>query len=75
MTPLTRFRANKNHVHGELAKAYYAQRASVPGTFIVSEATSISPKAGGHANAPAMRISLDGKPFVQLHVLQCFERK
>jgi hypothetical protein len=48
------------------------QRASVPGTLIVSEATSISPQAGGHANAPAMRISLDGKPFVQPHVLQCF---
>jgi NADPH2 dehydrogenase len=25
MTPLTRLRANKDHVHGELAKTYYAQ--------------------------------------------------
>jgi len=72
MAPLTRFRPNKGHVHGELAKTYYTQRASVPGTLIVSEATFIAPQAGGHANAPAMRRSLDGKLFVQLHVLQCF---
>jgi len=75
MAPLTHFCANKDHVYGELAKIYYTQvtqRASVPGTLIVSETTSISPQAGGHANAPAMRISPDGKPFVQLHVLQCF---
>jgi NADPH2 dehydrogenase len=61
MAPLTRFRANKVHVHSELAKTYYTQRVSVPGTLLVSEATFISPKAGGHPNAPAMRRSLDWK--------------
>lgn len=54
MAPLTRFRANKDHIHGELAKTYYEQRASVPGTLIISEATFIAPQAGGYANAPGI---------------------
>jgi NADPH2 dehydrogenase len=54
MAPLTRFRANKSHVHGELAKTYYDQRASVPGTLIISEATIVAPQAGGYGNAPGI---------------------
>jgi len=54
MAPLTRFRANKVHVHGELAKTYYEQRASVPGTLIISEGTFIAPQAGGYANVPGI---------------------
>jgi NADPH2 dehydrogenase len=54
MAPLTRFRANKEHVHGELAKTYYEQRASVPGTLLISEATFIAPQAAGYANAPGI---------------------
>ena len=54
MAPLTRFRANKDHVHGELAKTYYTQRASVPGTLLVTEATFIAPRAGGYANTPGI---------------------
>jgi len=54
MAPLTRLRANKDHVHGELAKTYYAQRSSVPGTLIVSEATFIAPQAAGYANVPGI---------------------
>jgi len=54
MAPLTRFHANKDHVHSELAKTYYTQRASVPGTLLVTEATFIAPQAGGYANAPGI---------------------
>ncbi|KAI9439125.1 hypothetical protein H4582DRAFT_117949 [Lactarius indigo] len=54
MAPLTRLRANKDHVHGELAKTYYAQRSSVPGTLIISEATFIAPQAAGYANVPGI---------------------
>jgi len=54
MAPLTRFRANKDHVHGELATTYYTQRASVPGTLLVTEATLIAPRAGGYANVPGI---------------------
>ncbi|KAN0140566.1 hypothetical protein V8E53_001775 [Lactarius tabidus] len=54
MAPLTRQRADKDHVHGELAKTYYEQRSSVPGTLIVTEATFIAPQAAGHENVPGI---------------------
>jgi NADPH2 dehydrogenase len=54
MAPLTRFRANKDHVHGELGKTYYTQRSSLPGTLIITEATFIAPQAAGYANAPGI---------------------
>ncbi|KAF8264533.1 putative NADPH2 dehydrogenase chain OYE2 [Lactarius quietus] len=54
MAPLTRLRANKDHVHGELAKTYYAQRSSVPGTLLITEATFIAPQAAGYRNAPGI---------------------
>ncbi|KAI9459881.1 NADH:flavin oxidoreductase/NADH oxidase [Lactarius psammicola] len=54
MAPMTRHRADKNHVHGELAKTYYSQRSSVPGTLIISEATFLAPHALGYANTPGI---------------------
>ncbi|KAH9011597.1 putative NADPH2 dehydrogenase chain OYE2 [Lactarius hengduanensis] len=54
MAPLTRLRANKDRVHGELAKTYYTQRSSVPGTLIISEATIIAPQAAGYPNVPGI---------------------
>lgn len=54
MAPLTRFRADHEHVHGDLAVEYYSQRASVPGTLIVTEATLISPRASGYPNVPGI---------------------
>ncbi|KAH9958394.1 hypothetical protein BGW80DRAFT_1184876 [Lactifluus volemus] len=50
MAPLARFRANKDHVHGELAKTYYSQRSGFPGTLIIAEGTAIAPQAGGYSN-------------------------
>ena len=47
MAPLTRFRANNNHTHTDLAVDHYAARASIPGTLIISEATYIAQKASG----------------------------
>ncbi|KAL8293259.1 hypothetical protein RQP46_000953 [Phenoliferia psychrophenolica] len=47
MAPLTRFRAHESHVHSDLAIEYYAQRASTPGTLIISEATFINANAPG----------------------------
>ncbi len=44
MAPLTRYRASDAHVHGDLAVEYYTQRASVPGTLLITEATLISPR-------------------------------
>ncbi|TFK90894.1 NADH:flavin oxidoreductase/NADH oxidase [Polyporus arcularius HHB13444] len=55
LAPLTRCRANHRGVHTELAVEYYAQRASVPGTLLISEATYVSRAAEGRsANAPGV---------------------
>ncbi|PPQ78462.1 hypothetical protein CVT25_011857 [Psilocybe cyanescens] len=55
MAPLTRFRADASHVPlPGLVAQYYAQRASVPGTLLISEATFIAPRAGGYAHAPGI---------------------
>ncbi|KAG1874879.1 NADH:flavin oxidoreductase/NADH oxidase, partial [Suillus subluteus] len=47
LAPLTRVRAYPTHVPGPRAATYYAQRGSIPGTLLVSEATFISQAAGG----------------------------
>lgn len=39
MAPLTRFRANDEHAHSQIGIEYYTQRASMPGTLIITEAT------------------------------------
>ncbi|KAL6901181.1 hypothetical protein GGI43DRAFT_433923 [Trichoderma evansii] len=54
MAPLTRFRANKQHVPLPLMKEYYSQRASTPGTLLITEATFISQRAAGYENAPGI---------------------
>ncbi|QIW95573.1 hypothetical protein AMS68_001091 [Peltaster fructicola] len=54
MAPLTRFRANDDHVHQPIAVEYYEQRASTPGTLLISEATFISAQAGGYYNVPGI---------------------
>ena len=54
LAPLTRFRANRQHVHTDLAVEYYKQRASVPGTLLIAEATDIAAPAGGMAHVPGI---------------------
>ena len=55
LAPLTRCRANDRGVHGDLAVEYYAQRASVPGTLLISEAVNVSYLAQGvSAHAPGI---------------------
>ncbi|CAE6429453.1 unnamed protein product, partial [Rhizoctonia solani] len=54
MAPLTRFRADEDHVHHDIAAEYYAQRSETAGTLIISEATFIAPEAGGFDNAPGI---------------------
>jgi NADPH2 dehydrogenase len=55
MPSLTRFRATDDRVPYPLMKEYYGQRASVPGTLIITEGTLVSPSAcGGFANAPGI---------------------
>ena len=54
MAPLTRFRADDKHVQLPFVKDYYTQRACVPGTLIITEATFISPRASGYPNVPGI---------------------
>lgn len=55
MTSLTRYRAEDDHTHNtELARAYYSQRASEPGTLIMTEGTLISARGSGLGNSPGM---------------------
>lgn len=54
LAPLTRFRADDQHVHLDIARDYYEQRASTPGTLLITEATFISPRASGKDNVPGI---------------------
>lgn len=54
MAPLTRLRADDNHVQLPIAVEYYAQRASVPGTLLIAESTLICPAHGGVPHAPGI---------------------
>ncbi|KAL0575580.1 hypothetical protein V5O48_006396 [Marasmius crinis-equi] len=55
LAPLTRFRADVNHVPlVPLVKDYYTQRASEPGTLLITEATFVHPRAGGYTNVPGI---------------------
>ncbi|KAJ4125770.1 hypothetical protein NW765_001544 [Fusarium oxysporum] len=47
MAPLTRLRSSIDRVPNALMKEYYGQRASIPGTLIITEGTLVSPAAGG----------------------------
>ncbi|THH17930.1 hypothetical protein EW146_g2975 [Bondarzewia mesenterica] len=52
LAPLTRLRATLKHEPGPTAVTYYSQRASVPGTLLITEGTTISAKAGGFSPSP-----------------------
>jgi N-ethylmaleimide reductase len=52
MAPLTRSRADKGNVPGELVVEYYAQRASVG--LIITEATQVSSTAQGYPSTPGL---------------------
>ncbi len=54
MAPMTRCRADAQHVHGALAVEYYKQRTSVPGTLAITESTFIAARAGGYRRTPGI---------------------
>ncbi|KAK7442715.1 hypothetical protein VKT23_015961 [Stygiomarasmius scandens] len=54
LAPLTRLRADEKHVLLPIVKEMYEQRASTPGTFLISEATFIAPRAAGYDNVPGI---------------------
>ncbi|KAH8702966.1 NADH flavin oxidoreductase/12-oxophytodienoate reductase [Phaeosphaeriaceae sp. PMI808] len=52
--PLSRYRADDNHIPSDLTAKYYSQRAAVKGTLLVTEGTFISPRGGGYPNIPGI---------------------
>ncbi|GKT89666.1 NADPH dehydrogenase [Colletotrichum tofieldiae] len=50
--PLTRYRADDDSVPLPIVSQYYADRASTPGTLIITEATAISPADVGDLDLP-----------------------
>ncbi|KAJ4180113.1 hypothetical protein NW755_011962 [Fusarium falciforme] len=76
MAPLTRFRADEDQVPLPQCLEYYTQRASSPGTLIITEATSISPRhsAGPHAPGIWSQAQIEGwrKITDEVHVMGCF---
>ena len=54
LAPLTRYRADDNHVPLPFVAEYYEQRGSYSGTLLITEATFIAPEAGGYANVPGI---------------------
>ncbi|KAI0422937.1 NADH:flavin oxidoreductase/NADH oxidase family protein-like protein [Xylaria grammica] len=55
MAPLTRLRGTNQFMPTPLMKEYYSQRASIPGTLIISEGTYVSPSAvGSFTNTPGI---------------------
>ncbi|EPS98159.1 hypothetical protein FOMPIDRAFT_1024739 [Fomitopsis schrenkii] len=54
LAPLTRCRNDADGVPGPHAVTYYAQRAVVPGTLLISEAMFIAPFASGFQGAPGI---------------------
>ncbi|KAK4057136.1 hypothetical protein OIO90_001631 [Microbotryomycetes sp. JL221] len=54
LAPLTRFRANKDHVHSDMSVEYYAQRAKNKGALLITEGTFISPQAAGYKFVPGI---------------------
>ena len=50
LAPMTRCRADVQHVPGALILEYYKHRTSVPGTLAITEATFIDACAGGYTN-------------------------
>ncbi|GAA6058905.1 hypothetical protein JCM10212_002857 [Sporobolomyces blumeae] len=54
LAPLTRFRNSDSHAPQAPSAEYYSQRASYPGTLLITEATFVDAKAGSYKNAPGI---------------------
>ncbi|OAA54253.1 NADH:flavin oxidoreductase/NADH oxidase family protein [Niveomyces insectorum RCEF 264] len=76
MAPMTRRRGTADFVPTPLMVEYYAQRAAVPGTLLITEATSVSPRSAALPNTPGLftQEQVDAwKPVTQaVHDRGCF---
>jgi NADPH2 dehydrogenase len=70
--PCTRFRNDSNGVVLSHVKEYYGQRASVPGTLLIAEATVIAPEAGGFTHVPGIWSEEQVSAWKQVEYSYCF---
>ncbi|KAL2782985.1 hypothetical protein BJX66DRAFT_350036 [Aspergillus keveii] len=54
LPPMTRYRIAVGHIPLDIVTEYYAQRASVPGTLLITEGTLVSPRGGIYQNVPGL---------------------
>ncbi|THV03538.1 NADH:flavin oxidoreductase/NADH oxidase [Dendrothele bispora CBS 962.96] len=54
LAPLTRLRNDNDFVSLDVVRDHYAQRASVPGTLLISEAMGVFPKGVAYLNFPGI---------------------
>ncbi|VDB93765.1 unnamed protein product [Peniophora sp. CBMAI 1063] len=54
LAPLTRVRADDENVPTDIMVEHYEQRASTPGTLLITEGTAIAAQASGYANMPGV---------------------
>ncbi|KAK7447079.1 hypothetical protein VKT23_014293 [Stygiomarasmius scandens] len=54
LAPLTRFRNDKDFVLLDIAEEYYTQRASIPGTLLISEGIIVFPKGLANDHLPGI---------------------
>jgi hypothetical protein len=52
--PTTRYRVDETHTPVPLVAEYYGQRATTPGSLLITEATLIAQRAGGAKNTPGV---------------------
>ncbi|KAJ7690838.1 hypothetical protein B0H17DRAFT_1064025 [Mycena rosella] len=70
LAPLTRYKAEINHVpYLPLVSDYYSQRASRPGTLLITEATFITARVGGEAHVTDSVHAKGSFIFMQLYAL------
>ncbi|OAR01638.1 hypothetical protein LLEC1_03145 [Akanthomyces lecanii] len=67
LAPLTRFRNDDDHIATDIMTQYYAERGSVPGTLLVTEATGISPAAEGQPNLPGVHSPVQAKAWKKVY--------
>ncbi|KUJ15539.1 FMN-linked oxidoreductase [Mollisia scopiformis] len=54
LAPMSRFRADDDHIPTPLMKEYFSQRTAVPGTLLFTDVNLVSPAAGAVPNAPGI---------------------
>ncbi|KAL2672790.1 hypothetical protein Neosp_013506 [[Neocosmospora] mangrovei] len=76
LAPLTRLRNDEEHHPMEIMTQYYADRASTPGTLLVSEATGISKSAEAAPHTPGIsspeQVEAWGRIYDAVHAKGCF---